>query len=107
MLIQTRPQLNHLARYMLVGFVVFILVSLLSFYNAEDIENSIRRIKKLLIFIYFIPIFLAMASTKVNLIKAYPQQNEPTNTGTDHEGLYQVYFSRCHRHENRNEKNKN
>ena len=71
MLMQTRPQLNHMARYMLTGFVVFILVSLLSFYNAEDIENSIRRIKKLLIFIYFIPIFLAMASTKVNLIKPF------------------------------------
>jgi len=71
MLMQTRPKLNHMARYLLAGFVVFILVSLLSFYNAEDIENSIRRIKKLLIFIYFIPIFLAMASARVNLIKPF------------------------------------
>jgi len=53
---------------MLAGFIVLILVSLLSMLNAADIENSISRIRKLLNFILLIPIFMALVSVRVNLV---------------------------------------
>ncbi len=56
---------------MLAGFIVLILVSLLSMLNAADIENSIRRIRKLLNFILLIPIFMALVSMRVNLVKPF------------------------------------
>ena len=60
-----------MAKYILVGFIVLILVSLLSMINADDVENGIRRIKKLLNFIFIIPIFMAMVSVRTNLIKTF------------------------------------
>ena len=71
MLIQSRPRLNNMAKYMLAGFIVLILVSLLSMINADDVDNGIRRIKKLTTFIFLIPIFMAMVSVKTNLIKPF------------------------------------
>lgn len=71
MLFQSRPRLNHIAKYMLAGFMVLILISLLSLVNAGDVENGIRRIKKLATFILFIPIFMALISVRKDLIKPY------------------------------------
>jgi len=71
MLFRSRPRLNNIAFYMLGALVFFVLISLLSFYNAEDMENSIRRIKKMANLIFLIPIFMAMVSCKRNLVKAF------------------------------------
>lgn len=56
---------------MLAALVVFILISLLSFFNTEDMVNSIRRIKKLANFVFLIPIFMAMVSSRKDLVKAF------------------------------------
>ena len=56
---------------MLGGFVVLILVSVLSMLNSEDIENGIRRIRKLMNLIFLIPIFIALVSVRLNLIKPF------------------------------------
>jgi O-antigen ligase len=71
MLIQKRPRLNQFSKYMLAGFIVFIVISLLSFINVDDFENSIRRIKKLAYFIFLIPILMAMTTVRVNLVKPF------------------------------------
>ncbi len=71
MLFQSRPRLNNMAKYILAGFMVLILVSVLSLINADDMENGIRRIKKLANFILLVPIFMAMVSVRTNLIKPF------------------------------------
>ena len=71
MLFRQRPRLNSIAIYMLAALILFILVSLLSFGNAEDMENSTRRLEKIANFIFLIPIFMAMVSCKENLVKAF------------------------------------
>ena len=71
MLIQSRLVIKKYSIYMLAAFIVYLLISLLSFYNAEDMENSIRRIRKLANFVFLIPIFMAMVSCKKDLVKAF------------------------------------
>jgi O-antigen ligase len=70
-LFRNRPRINDFSKYMLAGFVVFLLVSMLSFINVDDIENSIRRIKKLAYFIFLIPVLMAMATMRINLVKPF------------------------------------
>ena len=51
--------------------MVLILVSVLSLINADDIDNGLRRIKKLASFILLVPIFIAMVSVRTNLVKPF------------------------------------
>jgi len=69
--IKKRPRLNLLSNYLLAGFLLLFVVSLVSLFNADDMVNGIRRLKKIQHFFPIIPILPAMAMVRKNLVLPY------------------------------------
>ncbi|MHA2278104.1 MAG: O-antigen ligase family protein [Candidatus Kariarchaeaceae archaeon] len=70
-LMKKRPILKHISIYLLASFVLLIAVSLVSLLNTEDIENGMNRLKWILHFSGLLPMFMALATVKKNLLLPY------------------------------------